>query len=174
MKNRTIIGIVCIVMALVVTFGVAPLVNEMADNRTDIVRMKKNVDQGHLISEDDIEVVSVISEAIRFCSEDIVKAWDKRLSEQVYTEDHTQFSVYKDAYQNEYGEIEGYHQYRPAYSVCKQVVGDGSKSAYASRGEAVTVLEKMVCRTDDDSRHYGIENVEDGGFYGVLGVHGDS
>ena len=64
MKNRTIIGIVCIVMALVVTFGVAPLVNEMADNRTDIVRMKKNVDQGHLISEDDIEVVSVGSHGL--------------------------------------------------------------------------------------------------------------
>ena len=59
MKNRTIIGIVCIVLALIVTFGVAPLVNKMADSRTDIVRMKKDVEQGHLISENDIEVVTV-------------------------------------------------------------------------------------------------------------------
>ena len=29
MKNRTIIGIICIVLALVVTFAVAPLVNKL-------------------------------------------------------------------------------------------------------------------------------------------------
>ena len=59
MKNRTIIGIVCIVLALIVTFGVAPLVNKISDSRTDIVRMKKDVQQGHLISEDDIEIETV-------------------------------------------------------------------------------------------------------------------
>ena len=64
MKNRTIIGIVCIVLALIVTFAVAPMVNKISDNRTDIVRMKKNVDQGHLISEDDIEIVTVGSHGL--------------------------------------------------------------------------------------------------------------
>ena len=64
MKNRTIIGIVCIVLALIVTFAVAPMVNKMADNRTDIVRMKKDVDQGFLISEDDIEIVTVGSHGL--------------------------------------------------------------------------------------------------------------
>ena len=64
MKNRTIIGIVCIVLALIVTFGVAPLVNKMADSRTDIVRMKKDVEQGHLISENDIEIVTVGSHGL--------------------------------------------------------------------------------------------------------------
>ena len=59
MKNRTIIGIVCIVLALAVTFGIAPLVNKLSDSRTDIVRMKKNVEQGHLITEEDIEIATV-------------------------------------------------------------------------------------------------------------------
>ncbi len=59
MKNRTIIGIVCIVIALIVTFAVAPLVNRMADSKVDIIRMKSNVTQGHQISENDIEVVKV-------------------------------------------------------------------------------------------------------------------
>ncbi len=59
MKNRTIIGIVCIVLALVVTFAVAPLVNRMAESKIDIVRMTKDVVQGHQISENDIEVVKV-------------------------------------------------------------------------------------------------------------------
>ena len=64
MKNRTMIGIVCIVLALIVTFGIAPLVNKISDSRTDIVRMKKDVDQGHLISEEDIEIVSVGSHGL--------------------------------------------------------------------------------------------------------------
>ena len=64
MKNRTIIGIVCIVLALIVTFAVAPMVNKISDNRTDIVRMKKDVDQGHLISEEDIEIVTVGSHGL--------------------------------------------------------------------------------------------------------------
>ena len=59
MKNRTIIGIVCIVFALVVTFAVAPLVNKLSDNRTDIVRLKNDIVQGHMIQESDIEVVTV-------------------------------------------------------------------------------------------------------------------
>ena len=59
MKNRTIIGIVCIVLALVVTFAVAPLVNKLSDNRTDIVRLKNDIVQGHMIQESDIEVVTV-------------------------------------------------------------------------------------------------------------------
>ena len=59
MKNRTIIGIVCIVLALVVTFAVAPLVNKLSDSRTDIVRLKTDIAQGHMIQESDIEVVTV-------------------------------------------------------------------------------------------------------------------
>ena len=59
MKNRTIIGIVCIVLALVVTFAVAPLVNKLSDSRTDIVRLKSDIVQGHMIRESDIEIVTV-------------------------------------------------------------------------------------------------------------------
>ena len=46
MKNRTIIGIVCIVLALILTFAIAPLVNKMAESRVDIIRMKNDVIQG--------------------------------------------------------------------------------------------------------------------------------
>ncbi len=59
MKNRTIIGIVCIALALAVTFGVAPIVNKLADSRTDIVRITKDVNQGHLITEEHIQTVTV-------------------------------------------------------------------------------------------------------------------
>ncbi len=59
MRNRTIIGIACIVVALIVTFAVAPLVNNLTDSHTDIVRLKNDVIQGHMIQESDIETVTV-------------------------------------------------------------------------------------------------------------------
>jgi pilus assembly protein CpaB len=59
LKNRTIIGIICIVLALVVTFVVAPLVNKVAESKVSVVRMKNDVTRGHQISEKDIEIVKV-------------------------------------------------------------------------------------------------------------------
>lgn len=59
MKNRTVLGLICILVALAITFVVAPLVNRVADKRVDIVRLKNDVSQGYKISEEDIETVSV-------------------------------------------------------------------------------------------------------------------
>lgn len=58
-NNRTIIGIVCIVLALVITFGAAPLVNRISDRKTDIVRVVNRVERGRAITAQDIEVVKV-------------------------------------------------------------------------------------------------------------------
>ncbi len=55
MKNRTIIGIVCIVLALAVTFGIAPLVNKFTEAKTNVIILKQDVSQGHMITENDIE-----------------------------------------------------------------------------------------------------------------------
>jgi pilus assembly protein CpaB len=59
MKNRTVIGIICIIAALAVCFGIAPLVNKISDEKTEIVRITQTVLKGSQITEDDIEVVSV-------------------------------------------------------------------------------------------------------------------
>ncbi len=59
MKNRTVIGIICIVAALIISFGVAPLTNRILDNKTELVRVKRNVRAGQQITEDDIELVTV-------------------------------------------------------------------------------------------------------------------
>ncbi len=64
MKNRTVIGIVCIILALVVTFLVAPLVNKLSNSHTEIIRIKNDIIQGHMISENDIEVVTVGTEGL--------------------------------------------------------------------------------------------------------------
>lgn len=57
--NRTILGIICIVVALIICFAVAPLVNKLADSRKEVVRIASDITQGRQITESDIEVVTV-------------------------------------------------------------------------------------------------------------------
>ena len=59
MKNRTILGIVCIVLAAAVMFGAAPLVNTLTAGRVEIVRFSRDVPQGTRITADDVAVVEV-------------------------------------------------------------------------------------------------------------------
>lgn len=40
-------------------FGIAPMVNKFADNRTDVVRVTRDITQGHRLTEDDIAVITV-------------------------------------------------------------------------------------------------------------------
>lgn len=58
-SSRTVIGVICILLALVITFGVAPLVNRFTDQKVDIVRLKADVQRGQLITADHLETVNV-------------------------------------------------------------------------------------------------------------------
>ena len=59
MKNRTILGIVCIVLAVAVMFGAAPLVNTLTAGKVEIVRVSRDVPQGTRITAEDVAVVEV-------------------------------------------------------------------------------------------------------------------
>ena len=43
--NRTVIGMICIVLALGITFGIAPLVNRFTDRKVEVVQVKQNVER---------------------------------------------------------------------------------------------------------------------------------
>lgn len=58
-SSRTVIGVVCVVLALLITFGVAPLVNRFTDQKVDIVRLKADVQRGQIITADHLEIVNV-------------------------------------------------------------------------------------------------------------------
>ena len=64
MKNRTFIGVICIVLAVLTTFVVSPMVNKMSEGKTEVVRFTKDISQGAQISEDDIEVVNLAKSSI--------------------------------------------------------------------------------------------------------------
>ena len=54
MKNRTIIGIVCMILAVAMTFAVAPLVNRLTSDTTTVVRLKQDVGRGIACSKDTV------------------------------------------------------------------------------------------------------------------------
>ena len=58
-KNRMVIGAVCIVLSLIVCFGITPLFNSGLKAQTDIVRVKSDIARGDKITESMVEVVSV-------------------------------------------------------------------------------------------------------------------
>lgn len=61
MKNRTVLGIICIALALVLCFGVGPLINNLTDGTIEAVRVKKGtiIASGSEITSDDVEKVKV-------------------------------------------------------------------------------------------------------------------
>lgn len=64
MKNRTVIGIICMVLAIAVTFLVAPLVNRLASDTVYVVRLSEDVKQGAPISDAQLETVEVKIETL--------------------------------------------------------------------------------------------------------------
>ena len=64
MKNRTLIGIICIVLAVATIFLVSPLVNKVSGGTVEAVRLTKDVPQGNKITESDVETVKISKDAV--------------------------------------------------------------------------------------------------------------
>lgn len=58
-KNRTALGIACIGLSLIICFGITPIFNNALKARTEIIRVKKDIKCGEVISEDKVEKVLV-------------------------------------------------------------------------------------------------------------------
>ena len=58
MKNRTIIGVICLVLAIIVTFVVAPLINRLADDTEEVVIVLQDIKQGSVITEEMVELAA--------------------------------------------------------------------------------------------------------------------
>lgn len=64
MKNRTVIGVICIVLAVAVTFVVSPLVNKISEKKTEVVRFVADAEHGTKITEEDVELVAISNKAL--------------------------------------------------------------------------------------------------------------
>lgn len=59
LKNRTFIGISCIVLSLIICFGLTPLFNSALTAQTEITRIKTEIKKGELITADRLETIKV-------------------------------------------------------------------------------------------------------------------
>jgi len=59
LKNRTVLGVICIALALVICFAITPLFNASKSSTMKIVRIKNDLKIGQEITSKDIEVVEV-------------------------------------------------------------------------------------------------------------------
>lgn len=58
-KNRTVVGVICIVLSLLICFGITPLFNKGISQKTEIVRITKEIKAGDEITEGMVELVEV-------------------------------------------------------------------------------------------------------------------
>ncbi len=59
LKNRTVLGVVCIALALIICFAITPLFNASKSSTMKIVRIKNDLKIGQEITSKDIEIVEV-------------------------------------------------------------------------------------------------------------------
>ena len=59
MKNRTVLGLICIILAVATVFLVSPIVNRMTNGETTVLRLAEDVKQGTKITTKQIEEVKV-------------------------------------------------------------------------------------------------------------------
>lgn len=59
LKNRTILGIICIVLSLLICFALTPLFNQSVSQKTSIVRVVKDIKSGDQITKDMVQTVEV-------------------------------------------------------------------------------------------------------------------
>ena len=64
MKNRTLVGIACMILAIIIMFAVAPIVNKLSADTVEILRLVRDVNQGVQITVDHLEIVEVNESSI--------------------------------------------------------------------------------------------------------------
>ena len=73
LKNRTVIGVICIVLSLIICFVVTPLFQKTMSEKKEIVRVVKPIQSGEEITADMVKTVEVGSYNL---PEDVVKQLD--------------------------------------------------------------------------------------------------
>jgi pilus assembly protein CpaB len=58
-KNRTVVGVICILLSLLICFGVTPLFNQSVSQKTEIVRVVKEIKAGEEVTREMVQTVEV-------------------------------------------------------------------------------------------------------------------
>lgn len=58
-RNRKVLGIACIILSLVICFGLTPLFNDSISSKIKVVRVSSDISKGEMITSKKIEIVEV-------------------------------------------------------------------------------------------------------------------
>ena len=58
-KNRTLVGVICIIFALILSFGVTPILNESMSSQVEIIRAREDIKKGEKITKEKVIKVKV-------------------------------------------------------------------------------------------------------------------
>ncbi len=58
-RNRTVIGVLCILLALIICFGITPIFSRRASEKTEIVRVTMDIKEGDEITAEMVQTVEV-------------------------------------------------------------------------------------------------------------------
>jgi len=59
LRNRTILGVACIVLSLIICFGLTPLFNDAIAAKTSVVKVSEDIAKGELITSKKVKIVEV-------------------------------------------------------------------------------------------------------------------
>ena len=59
LKNRTVVGVICILLSLLICFGLTPLFNQSVSQKAEIVRVVQPIQAGDEITESMVQTVEV-------------------------------------------------------------------------------------------------------------------
>lgn len=76
LKNRTVLGVICIVLSLLICFALTPLFNQSISQKTTIIRVMKNIKTGDAITREMIQTVQVSGYNL---PKDVIKQQDAAL-----------------------------------------------------------------------------------------------
>jgi pilus assembly protein CpaB len=76
LKNRTVLGVICIVLSLLICFALTPLFNQSVSQKTSVIRVIKDIKTGDAITKDMIQTVEVGGYNL---PEDVIKQQDAAL-----------------------------------------------------------------------------------------------
>ncbi|MCT4563549.1 MAG: Flp pilus assembly protein CpaB [Maledivibacter sp.] len=139
LKNRTILGIACIVLSLFICFGLTPMFNEAVSSKVSIVRLTKDVAIGDEITSNMVETVEVGGYNL---SNEVIKKKENIIGKYVTVDmkksDYILPSKLSDVPIAEYGYLEDFKGDKRAISVTLRTFASGL-SGKLQMGDIVSV-----------------------------------
>lgn len=99
-NNRTVIGIICMVLAVFMIFVLTPLINKASDDTVQVIRVAATVEQGMQIQKSNLEVVEVKKNTV---PPEIVNNSKEIVGKYALTRLHAGDYIYKDTITSTYG-----------------------------------------------------------------------